>query len=275
MSLALLHEAFRSEPRHTSPFLVLGDPTPEISIELCELAAKQGATQLELGIAYDDPCADGPAIQAADRRARRAGMTTGRAFELMQELRRRLPTVPFNMLVYGNLVHARGYATFCEQAAAAGASSLLVPDIPHDEAPPLHKACRGAGIGIVQLVAPLTRAERLAAIDAECDAFLYLAAQQAVTGKNIERTETRSELVRRITDAVDNPVCVGFGLSNASQVRDVFACGGKLAVIGSHLARAIEAAWANPTRDPATVKTSFLEAWRQVASNEQSSIPET
>ena len=35
-----------------------------------------------------------------------------------------------NLLVYGNLVHAPGYETFCDDAAAAGASSLLVPDIP-------------------------------------------------------------------------------------------------------------------------------------------------
>ena len=53
--------------------------------------------------------------------------------------------------MYGNLVHARGYRRFCRDAVAAGASSLLVPDVPLEEGAPLTAACREESLGVVQL----------------------------------------------------------------------------------------------------------------------------
>ena len=73
MTLASLQHAFATRRHHFSAFLVLGDPTPALSLELARAAVDAGATMLELGIPYSDPCADGPAIQAACRRSAAAG----------------------------------------------------------------------------------------------------------------------------------------------------------------------------------------------------------
>lgn len=265
MSAPLLRKLLTDRARHASPFLVLGDPTPEISVELGAGAVARGATMLELGIAYDDPCADGPAIQAASTRARRAGMDTARAFELIAELRRRCPDTALNLLVYGNLVHARGYATFCREAVRAGASSLLVPDIPLAEFGPLGRACREAGLGIVQLVAPLTSPERLEQLSAEADTFLYLAAHQGVTGKRARGAEAREAMVRRIANATERPLCLGFGLSQPDELRSAFDAGARICVIGSHLARAIERACSPSAADSAAVQRAFFDAWQPLA----------
>ena len=267
MSRTILEDAFASSRHHVSPFLMLGDPTPELSVELAIHAARGGASMLELGIPYSDPCADGPAIQRACLRAANAGISTGEALEILAAIHRAEPSVPLNLLVYGNLVHARGYARFCRDAVAAGAASLLVPDIPLDEAGPLAAACTAADLGHVEMIAPLTTPERLAAIDAATDAFLYLAAHQGVTGAEISADETRSKLVGRIVPAVRNPVCLGFGLSSPANLAAGFGAGARLCVVGSHLVRTIEHAWDDGNGEPTAVisaLTTCLEPLVQV-----------
>ena len=48
------------------PFLVIGDPTVELSLQLTGALVDAGADVLEFGFAFSDPPADGPVIQAAD-----------------------------------------------------------------------------------------------------------------------------------------------------------------------------------------------------------------
>lgn len=242
MSRAILTAALGAQRRHVSPFLVLGDPTPELSVALALAALDEGATMLELGMPFSDPCADGPAIQAADERARAAGVSTQRALDILAEIHARSPRVPKNLLVYGNLVHARGWERFCEDAVAAGAASLLVPDVPLEESAPLRAASAAAGLGHVELVGPATPAERVAALDRASDAFLYVAAHQGITGAPAGARRARTDLVERTAAAARNPVCLGFGLSEPAHLRDAFAAGARIAVVGSHLARAIERA---------------------------------
>ncbi len=235
MTLRVLQQSL-AEPRpHFAAFFVIGDPEPAISHELAVGAVKAGATMLELGIAYSDPCADGVAIQRAAQRALAAGTSTDAALAQLAALRAALPRTPLNLLVYANLVHARGLDAFCRDAAAAGASSLLVPDVPLEESIPLQRACREADLGHVPLLSVRTPAARRAALAATASGFVYLAAQQAVTGA---RREAPADDALRAASAV--PVCVGFGLSSAAQVAAAFAAGARIAVVGSHLAQLIE-----------------------------------
>jgi tryptophan synthase alpha chain len=226
-----------------SPFLVLGDPTPDLSLELAKAAVDAGAGALEIGFPYGDPVADGPAIQRADQRALLSGTSTSGAFALLSRIHEARPKIPLNLLVYGNLVHARGFERFTRDAAASGASSLLVPDVPLEESAPLKRACRAAGLAHVQLVGPLTAAERLRRIDRIADGFLYLVAHQGITGVREGDFSEVESLVSRTASAVRNPVCLGFGLSKREQIERAFASGASLAVVGSHLANVIKEAW--------------------------------
>jgi tryptophan synthase alpha chain len=236
--LARLEEA----PR-LSPFLVLGDPTPELSIELARAAVAAGAGMIEIGFPYGDPVADGPAIQAACRRALLAGTSTSKAIELLARIHDAVPDTPLNLLVYGNLVHRRGLDRFVREVAGAGASSLLVPDVPLEENAPLRRVCREGKIAHVELVGPLTAPERLSRIDRAASGFLYLVAHQGITGVRGGGFEPVRELVARTVSRVRNPVCLGFGLSKREQIESAFEAGARLAVVGSHLASRIGAAW--------------------------------
>ncbi|MGL5505247.1 MAG: tryptophan synthase subunit alpha, partial [Aeromonas veronii] len=51
------------------PFVMLGDPTPELSLAIVDALVAGGADALELGIPFSDPVADGPTIQGAALRA--------------------------------------------------------------------------------------------------------------------------------------------------------------------------------------------------------------
>lgn len=249
MSFALLQTALGRPRFHVSPFLVLGDPTPELSLALAVAAVREGASMLELGFPYGDPSADGLAIQAADARARAGGTSTGRALALLGRIREACPTTPLNLLVYGNLVHARGYRRFCAEAAEAGASSLLVPDIPVEEGGPLREASRKAGLGHVELVGPLTGPDRLRRLERAADAFLYVVAHQGVTGVRRGSFAPVASLARRTVAHARLPVCLGFGLSRAEHLERAFAVGVRIAVVGSFLARVIGEGWSEEPSD--------------------------
>ncbi len=231
------------EARFASPFLMLGDPTPELSVALAKAAFGAGARMLEVGFPYSDPCADGPAIQASCARAFAGGTSTDGALKILARIANECPGMALNLLVYGNLVHARGYDAFCGAVADAGASSLLVPDIPWDEGASLLAACKTHSLDTVQLAAPVTTPERLQQLDAATTGFLYLAGLQGVTGSDATAEANRTESVARVVNAVRAPVCLGFGLSAPSHLTEAFAGGAQIAVVGSHLARAIGSAF--------------------------------
>ena len=268
MSLATLRELLgRPGVRHTSPFVMLGDPTPDRCVELCRALVGAGAPMLELGIPYADPSADGPAVQMAGLRARSAGVSTDRALQVLAEVRSACPDTPCNLLVYGNLLHARGYARFCRDAVAAGASSLLVPDVPLDEGTELRAAAAGAGLGNVLLAGPRTPPERLRAIAAASDAFVYLAGHQGITGQNDrDRAVARADLVRRVVAAVPatTPICVGFGLCSRADVASVHGAGARIAVVGSHLLRVLARALQRHSDHFAPARDAVVTAFREL-----------
>lgn len=239
MSRDLLASRLAPRARHLSPFLVLSDPDPATSVALCVAAVEAGASMLELGLPYATPSADGPAVQAASARALARGVDVATAWSVLRAVRDRCQDVPCNLLVYANLVHARGPDRFAEEAVAAGASSLLVPDLPMEEGEELRAACRAHGLGIVMLAGPRTPPERLRTIAAAADSFVYLAGHQGVTGaRDLDRANLAAR-VRAAKAQVALPLCIGFGLSTREDLAEVFEAGAEIAVVGSHLLRVI------------------------------------
>nr|MDQ3936278.1 tryptophan synthase subunit alpha [Actinomycetota bacterium] len=127
------------------PYLMGGFPDVPVSLEAGLAAADAGADLVELGIPFSDPLADGPTIHAAATHALSRGVTPGDVLGVCERLSERLPVV---LMVYANLALQDG---FTERAAAAGASGLIVPDLPHDEAAGLRAACDERGLALVPL----------------------------------------------------------------------------------------------------------------------------
>jgi tryptophan synthase alpha chain len=209
-------------------YLMTGPETPA----LAAAAVDGGADIVEIGIPFSDPLADGPVIRRAGERALAQGMRTAVCLELLEQTRA-LVDVPLVPMTYASILEAYGWDRFVADARAAGATSLIVVDLPAGERPELRR---------VQLVAPTSTDARLRLAAEQTDGWLYLV---TVTGTTGTRESTSSQLpglverVRRVTDA---PLYAGFGISTPEHARDTAALVDGIAV-GS---RAVEVAEDGP-----------------------------
>jgi tryptophan synthase alpha chain len=212
-----------------------GFPDMEISLQIGEAYAANGADLIELGVPYSDPLADGPAIHAAGTAALRAGATLDAVLEVGAALARRVPIV---LMCYVNLVLARGPEAFASRLRDAGISGLIVPDLPLHEAGEIRAACDAADIALVPLVAPTTPDARLTAIATEARGFVYVVAVVGTTGERSSVGEHVAGLLARVKERATVPVALGFGISTPGQAAEAAAAGADGVIVASRLIRA-------------------------------------
>ncbi len=217
------------------PYLMGGFPDLERSKAIGHAYADGGADLVELGVPYSDPLADGPVVQAAGTRALRAGATLDGVLGVCESLAERMPVV---VMLYANVVYARGVETFAAALRDAGASGLIVPDLPMEEAPLVLEACDAAGIALVPLVAPTSPDERLGRIGARARGFVYTVTVVGTTGERVAVEETFAATVARTKAHTDVPVALGFGISTPEQARAAADAGADGVIVGSRLVRA-------------------------------------
>ncbi len=191
-----------------------GFPTIEESLRIGEAYVDGGADLIELGVPFSDPLADGPVIHAAGTEALRAGTTVAGVLEVCHALSERIPVV---MMMYANLIFAKGPQAFVATLAEAGASGLIVPDMPLEEGDEVLAACDAAGIALVPLVAPTTPDERLARIGARARGFVYTVSVTGTTGERAALSETYASVIARTKSYTDVPVALGFGTPRPSR----------------------------------------------------------
>jgi tryptophan synthase alpha chain len=187
-------------------YLMCGPETPE----LAEAAVAGGADLVELGFPFSDPLADGPVIRRAAERALAQGMRTGRCLEILAATRERLPRTPLLPMTYSSLLEAYGWERFAADARSAGATSLIVADLPAGERPELRR---------VQLVAPTSTDERVRLAAEHTDGWLYLVSVTGTTGARDDLSPALAGLVERARAATELPLYAGFGISTPEQAR--------------------------------------------------------
>ncbi len=213
-------------------FLMLGDPDPATSLTLLDGLVAGGADMIEVGIPFSDPVADGPVIQAAAQRALRAGVKVGECFDILREFRTRYPDIPTGILTYVNLVTAPGRTSFFERAAASGADSLLIADLPVFEAAPWVADMRAAGIAPVLIAASNTPPANLRAIAEFGGAYTYCVTRTGITGTHA-KAEFDRELVARLHALDAPPPVFGFGISAPEHVMAATESGAAGVICGS------------------------------------------
>ena len=216
------------------PYLMGGFPDLQTSLEAGLAAVDAGADLLELGIPFSDPLADGPVIHAAATDALAGGATPHGVLGVCEQLAAKVPVV---LMVYANIVLTAGAQAFALRAAAAGASGLIVPDLPHDESGEVRGACDAEGLALVPLVAPTTTPERIASIGADARGFVYTVSLTGTTGERQTLPEGLAETVERVRASTDVPVAVGFGISTPEQARTVAGVADGV-IVGTRVVRA-------------------------------------
>jgi tryptophan synthase alpha chain len=211
-------------------FLMLGDPDLKTSARLLDAAVAGGADMIEVGIPFSDPVADGPVIQAAAQRALSAGVRVGDCFDLIAAFRARHPHVPVGILTYANIVVARG--GFMHDAAAAGADSLLIADVPAFEAERFTNQMGQAGIEPVLIAAANTAQPELARLARLSSAYTYCVSRAGITGTHRAGTFD-AELISRLREAGAPTPIFGFGISTSAHVEAALAAGAAGVICGS------------------------------------------
>ena len=212
------------------PYLTAGYPTPKDSAAAIRSAAEV-ADVIEIGVPFSDPLADGPTIQRSSFEALRQGMTLAGTLDLVARAELACPVVVFSYL---NPVLQYGVDRFLMTAERLGIAGLLLTDLPAGSDPVVESAVAGSQVDLIRLIAPTTRAERLAAALEGAQGFVYLVARLGVTGARSSLAADLGESVARVRQATSLPVAVGFGISTPDQARTV----GRMAdgiVVGSAL----------------------------------------
>jgi tryptophan synthase alpha chain len=188
-----------------SIYLMAGRETPELGAA----AVDAGTDLLEIGFPFSDPLADGPVIRRAAERALAEGMRTRQCLECLAAVRARVD-VPLVPMTYASLLEAYGWERFAADAAAAGATSLIVADLPAGARPDLRR---------VQLVAPTSTEERLRAAAEQTDGWLYLVSVTGTTGFRKDVSPALAGLIERARRVTDLPLLVGFGISTPTHAQ--------------------------------------------------------
>ena len=210
-------------------YLMSGRETPE----LAAAAVEGGADIVELGFPFSDPLADGPVIRRAAERALAEGMRTRACLDCLERTRALVGGTPLVPMTYAALLEAYGWERFAADARSAGATSLIVADLPAGERPELRR---------IQLVAPTSTDERVRLAAEQSDGWLYLVTLTGTTGARDGLSPALAGLVERARAATTLPLYAGFGISTP----DHACAAAELAdgiVVGS---RAVEVAQAGP-----------------------------
>ncbi|WP_163529254.1 tryptophan synthase subunit alpha [Halobacillus ihumii] len=220
------------------PFIVAGDPTPELTIEFALRLQEAGADVLELGIPYSDPLADGPTIQRAAQRALKNEMSLTKAIELVPEMRQAGLQIPVVIFTYYNPVMQLGYDQFFELLDANGAEGVLIPDLPFEESEDIRKLASERNVEFISLVAPNSD-KRIKQIAEHANGFLYCVSTLGVTGERNEMSSDVITFIKKVKEHSSVPVAVGFGISTNEHVNLVREHADGV-IIGSKIIRLIE-----------------------------------
>ena len=220
------------------PFITAGDPDLQTTCELLIELSRVGASIIELGVPFSDPMADGPVIQRASERALRHGFGLAEILALVAEARAQIDT-PIVLFSYYNPLLQFGIDRLAQQAKRAGVDGVLITDLAPEEAGEVASKLRARDLDLIFLVAPTTTDVRLSLIAARASGFIYAVSRAGVTGKRESVSVEAEKLVNRVRKYSDLPVAVGFGISDAEQVAQVWRYA-DAAVVGSAIVAEIE-----------------------------------
>jgi tryptophan synthase alpha chain len=187
-------------------YLMAEPETPE----LARAAVDGGADIVELGFPLSDPLADGPVIRRAGERALARGMRTKQCIDVLARTRELVGDTPLIPMTYSSLLEAYGWDRFATAIADAGATSMIVADLPAGE---------HADVRRVQLVAPTSTDDRIALAGEQTDGWLYLVTLTGTTGARDDVSPALAGLVDRTRRLVDVPLYAGFGISTPAHAK--------------------------------------------------------
>jgi tryptophan synthase alpha chain len=241
-------------------YLTVGYPSVDATLETVPMIASSGCDLVELGIPFSDPMADGTTIQRASYQALQHGVTPELCLEVASKLSTKVDT-PLVFMTYFNPVFSYGLDAFCHDCAQAGVSGLIIPDLPPEEGTELEGISLKYGLDLIYLLAPNSTEERIDIVAARSRGFIYLVSMTGVTGSRDKLPKELESFVLRVRQRTSQPLCVGFGISNAKQAQRVAKMADGV-IVGSRLIQLLE------EKDAPSKVRSFVRSLRDALNNQ-------
>jgi len=202
------------------------------------LAVADAADVVEVGVPFTDPMADGTTIQRSSRRALEQGVSLRWILSELAEMNPR-PRAPVLLMSYLNPLLAFGLDELPQAAAQAGVAGFIIPDLPYEECEDMRSALAEQGLALVQFVTPVSPDERMQQLARVSSGFVYAVTMTGTTGKNVAAPQEVLDYFARARKLSPLPICAGFGIRSAAQIRKLAPCVDGV-IVGSALVEVIE-----------------------------------
>ncbi|MFA4989621.1 MAG: tryptophan synthase subunit alpha [Candidatus Omnitrophota bacterium] len=219
-------------------FITAGFPNLSVTEKLIYALDKIGVDILELGVPFSDPMADGPVIQAASQQALKKNTHLVNILHLVKKARKKTE-LPICLMTYYNPVFCFPEDKFISEAKKSGVDGVILPDLPPEEGKVFMAAAKGRGLDTICFLAPTSSRKRIKLISGISQGFIYYVSLTGVTGTRSKLPEDIRKNIKLIKRYTRKPVCVGFGVSTPSQVREIKKIADGV-IIGSAIIKEIE-----------------------------------
>ena len=236
-----INELFaRKQANILSVYFTAGHPRLEDTRAIIKTLEQKGIDQIEIGIPFSDPMADGPVIQASSSVALKNGMSVKHLFSQLEGLRKEV-SIPLILMGYLNPIMRYGFEQFCQDCRQVGVDGMIIPDLPFKDYMDLYKPIADRyDLRIIMLITPDTSDERIRFIDEHTDGFIYMVSSASTTGAQKDFNEEKQAYFRKINAMnLRNPRLIGFGISNRATLEAAWV-NASGAIIGSRFIQCLE-----------------------------------
>ena len=230
---------FSNNKKKLITFVTGGDPDFETSKKIIKNLAVSNADIIEIGMPFSDPMADGPTIQLSSLRAIKNGTDLNKIFSICKSFRKKNNITPLILMGYYNVVYHFGVDNFIKSCEKAGVDGLIIVDLQPEEDSELFKKIQSKNIDLIRLVTPTTNKSRLITILKNASGFLYYVTITGITGQHSAEIKKLRQSILKIKKLSHLPVIAGFGIKNATQVKEICSFSDGV-VVGSAIVKIIE-----------------------------------
>jgi len=230
---------FKKKENIFIPYITAGDPDLKTTENLVYALEKAGVSLIEIGVPFSDPLADGPTIQKSHLRSLKKGTNLEKILQTIKNIRKK-SQIPIVLMSSINPILAYGIKEFAKDAVKSKVNGVIIPDLPPDEGRNMFKYLKSKGLNTIMLIAPTSSKTRINLAVKESTGFIYLVSITGVTGERKSLPPYLQNFIKTIKRKTKKTLAVGFGISNHSQVQNIWNnnCG---VIVGSAIVKIIEA----------------------------------
>ena len=235
----LINQTFLEDGKKLITFVTGGDPDFETSKDIIKTIINNNIDIIEIGMPFSDPMADGPTIQLSSNRAIKKEINLDKIFSFSKFSKNLKNNLPIILMGYYNMILHYGVKNFVTNCVKNGVDGLIVVDLQPEEDEELIENLKNSNIDLIRLITPTTNEERLKLILQNASGFLYFVSITGITGQKSANLIELEKSIRKIKNFTDLPVVPGFGIKNATDVKNICKISDG-AVVGSSIIKIIE-----------------------------------